>query len=95
MTEAEHHIAAKMQTDSAVTALMLWVAEAQKATVSDKLDGTARARIGELLINACRYLAEREAAAKKAQAKAEHDARPEMVALKHKYQQTQLRATGL
>ena len=81
MTSAENHLAAQAQTATAVSALMRWVAEAEKSLDNDKLDGTARARIGELLVNACRYLAEREAAAKKERSKAEYDARPSTLAM--------------
>jgi len=84
MTSAENHLVAQAQTATAVSALMRWVAEAEKSLVNDKLDGTARARIGELLINACRYLAEREAAAKKERSKAEYDARPSTLAMSHR-----------
>ena len=95
MTEAESHDAAKRDTSAAVSALMQWVAEAQKALSNDKMDATARARLGELLINACRYLAEREAAAKKAQAKAEYDARPEVIASNRKMQAAFERLAGI
>lgn len=95
MTESEFHTAAKSQTDMAVTALMQWVAEAQKALSNDKMDATARARLGELLINACRYLAEREVAAKKAQVRAEHDARPDVIASTRRMQAAMERLAGL
>jgi len=81
MTSAENHIAAQAQTEMAVNALMRWVAEAEKSLTNDKLDGTARARVGELLVNACRYLAEREVAAKKERNKSEYDARPSTIAM--------------
>lgn len=66
--------AAQDSTKTAEATLMSWVADAQQALESGKVDGPARARLGELLLNACRYLAEREAAHRKvsslAQAKA-------------------------
>jgi hypothetical protein len=80
MTPTETYQVAQAQTETAVTTLMQWVTEAQKNLASDKLDSTARARLGELLINACRYLAEREAMAKKAADKAAHEARPDIIA---------------
>ena len=84
MTPIERHDAAQAHTEASVTALMKWVASAQQSLTSDKMDGTARARIGELIINACRYLAEREAAAKKLQDKAAYDALPSTTAFRQK-----------
>jgi len=79
MTPAELHDASSAKSDLAITVLMGWVANAQKLLDDGKLDGLATARIGELLLNACRYLAEREEAAKKAagwaKREAERDAR--------------------
>jgi hypothetical protein len=63
---------------------MQWVAAAQQSLTGEKIDGTARARIGELLINACRYLAEREAAAKKIQDKVAYYALPSTIVLRQK-----------
>ena len=44
---------------------MRWVTDAQQALASGKVDGPSRARLGELVLNACRYLTEREAAHRK------------------------------
>lgn len=82
MTHAENFNKARSQSDEAVSALVHWVAQAEKAVSNDKLDGTARARLGELLINACRYLADRESAAKRAMEKAAYDALPSTIAAK-------------
>jgi len=60
MTPADTHQAAQARTRAAETNLMRWVTDAQRAIENDKLDGLARARLGELLLNACRYLSERE-----------------------------------
>jgi|GEM_PF-4159833 len=54
------HLASKTQTDSAVTTLMCWVANAQKSMDSGQLDPLAMGRLGELVLNACKYLADRE-----------------------------------
>ncbi len=58
--------ASRANADLAATTLMGWVVNAKKLLDGGKLDGLATARIGELLLNACRYLSEREEAAKKA-----------------------------
>lgn len=79
MTPETHHTATPVKADLAVETLMGWVANAKKLLDDGKLDGLATARIGELLLNACRFLDEREAAAKKAadwaKREAERDAR--------------------
>lgn len=84
MTPIERHDAARVQTEAVVAALMQWVEAAQKSLTADKMDGTAKARIGELIINACRYLAEREAIAKKLHDKVTYDALPSTTALRQK-----------
>jgi len=94
MTPADDYSAAKRDTDTAVSVLSLWITEAQKALSGDRMDATARARLGELLINACRYLAEREASAKKAADRAEYEARPEVIAMERRSKAVQLRAAG-
>jgi hypothetical protein len=58
---ADRHNTDSGNTNISVTALMNWVTETQKALTNEKLDGVARARLGELLITTCRYLSEREA----------------------------------
>lgn len=84
MTPSESHHASQVQTEAAVAALMVWVTAAQKSLEADKLDGMARARLGELIINACRYLGEREVAMKKVKDKAEFDALPSTLSLRQK-----------
>jgi len=64
VTPTELHSAAKAQTDLTLASLMAWVARAQRSMDSGKLDGMALARLGELLLNATRYLAEREKSAR-------------------------------
>lgn len=54
------HQAAQGHTKDAESTLMRWVTDAQRSLENDKLDGLARARLGELILNACRYLSERE-----------------------------------
>ena len=81
---SKQHYNAQAQTNAAVDALLEWVSAAQKSLAADKMDGTARARLGELLINACRYLAEREAEAKRVQDKAAHEALPSTIAFNQK-----------
>ena len=66
MTPVEKHAASQANSDLASTTLMGWVSRAKILLDGGKLDGLAIARIGELLLNACRYLSEREDAAKKA-----------------------------
>ena len=66
MTPPEVHAASQAKSDLASTTLMGWVTHAKSLIDSGKLDGLATARIGELLLNACKYLDERESAAKKA-----------------------------
>ena len=56
MTPADAHQAALGRTQVAESTLMGWVAEAKRSLENDKLDGLARARLGELFLNACRYL---------------------------------------
>lgn len=65
MTPVELHAEARSHTDTSVTTLMAWIANAQRLMDGGKLDSVAMSRMGELLLNACRYLGEREAAAKK------------------------------
>ena len=84
MTPIERHLASQVQTEVAVTALIVWVTAAHKSLAEDKLDGMARARLGELIINACRYLADREIAAKMFKDKAEFNAHPTTIALEKK-----------
>ena len=61
MTPAEAHQAAQAQTENAGRVLDQWVESARSSLTQDtKLDATARARLGELILNACRYLSERE-----------------------------------
>ena len=60
MTPADAHQTAQGRTKDAEATLMRWVTDAQRSLESDKLDGLARARLGELMLNACRYLSERE-----------------------------------
>lgn len=74
MNPSQAHVAAQSQTQVAVTTLMGWVADAQKALAAEKLDGVARARLGELILNACRYLSEREDTIKRTAAQADRDA---------------------
>jgi hypothetical protein len=62
---AERHTQSKGHLDTTVKTLMQWVTEAQKVLPSDKLDGVARARLGALLIDACKYLDDRVATAKR------------------------------
>lgn len=80
----KQHQNAQAQTNVAVDALLEWVSAAQKSLAADKMDSTARARLGELLINACRYLAEREAAEKRVQDKAVQTALPSTIAFNQK-----------
>lgn len=80
MTPSDAYQAAQAQTEKAGEVLYQWVESARTSLTQDtKLDATARARLGELILNACRYLAEREDAAKKtareAELKAERQAR--------------------
>ena len=53
---------------------MRWVADAQQALDSGKVDGPARARLGELVLNACHYLTQREAAHRKVSDRAQSKA---------------------
>ena len=53
---------------------MRWVADAQQALDSGKVDGPSRARLGELVLNACQYLTEREAAHRKVSDRAQSKA---------------------
>lgn len=62
---ADRHGADSGNTNTSITALMHWVNETQKALTNEKLDGVARARLGELLITTCRYLSEREATSRR------------------------------
>lgn len=66
MTAADAHHAALDRTKTAEATLMRWVADTQRALENDKIDGLARARLGELVLNACRYLTEKEDVARKA-----------------------------
>jgi hypothetical protein len=84
MTPSESQLASQVQTEAAVAALMVWITAAQKSLAADKMDGMARARLGELIINACRYLGEREVVTKKAKDKAEYDWLPSTLALREK-----------
>jgi hypothetical protein len=70
MTAAADHAAAKAHTRVAIATLLHWVAAAQCALDGGKLDGITRARLGELILSACRYLSEIEAATSKAAARA-------------------------
>lgn len=74
MIPVETHKAAQTQTELAVTTLMRWVADAQTALEGNKLDGVARARLGELILNACRFLTEREATIRSRTAQADREA---------------------
>ena len=56
MTPVEKHAASQANSDLASTTLMGWVSRAKILLDGGKLDGLAIARIGELLLNACRYL---------------------------------------
>ena len=56
---ADRHTQSKANLETTVQTLMQWVTEAQKVLASDNLDGVARARLGALLIDACKYLDER------------------------------------
>jgi hypothetical protein len=91
MTAAETHQAAQAQTGVAVATLMHWVADAQRAMDAGKLDGVARARLGELILNACRYLSELEADAKKAAASEAYQNSPGAVAMRQRLAGTQAR----
>ena len=62
---ADQHGADSGNTNIGIAALMNWVTETQKALKNEKLDGVARARLGELLITTCRYLSEREATSRR------------------------------
>lgn len=67
ISEAEarrRYDAAQADTLATVKALRAWVNAAEKSLSADKLDGMARARLGELLIAAIKYFADREKAAK-------------------------------
>ncbi len=66
MSPDEKVDASQVDTDLAAAALMGWLANAKKLLDGGKLDGLATARIGELVLNACRFLADREEAAQKA-----------------------------
>lgn len=78
MTPAATHQAAQGHTKDAESTLMRWVTDAQRALENDKLDGLARARLGELILNACRYLSEREEFQRKAALSAQIRAESEM-----------------
>ena len=67
MTPADAHQEAQGRTKAVEVTLMHWVTEAQRSLDNDKLDGLARARLGELILNACRYLSEREEFHRKAE----------------------------
>lgn len=60
MIPTDAHQAAQDRTKDAEATLMRWVTDAQRALENDKMDGLARARLGELILNACRYLSDRE-----------------------------------
>ena len=85
MTPADAHQAALGRTQVAESTLMGWVAEAKRSLENDKLDGLARARLGELVLNACRYLCEREEIQRKAAlvAQIRADAEKRSAARKH------------
>jgi len=78
---------AHRSTKLAEATLMHWVADAQKALASGKVDGPARARLGELVLNACHYLTEREAAHRKVsdRAQSKADAAQEMHELQSRF----------
>ena len=80
MNPSDAHQAAQAKTENAGSVLDQWIESARTSLTQDtKLDATARARLGELILNACRYLAEREDAARKiareAELRAEREAR--------------------
>ena len=60
MTPSDTHQEAQGRTKAGEVTLMHWVTEAQRSLDNDKLEGLGRARLGELILNACRYLSERE-----------------------------------
>lgn len=60
LTPADAHQAAQDRIKVVEATLMRWVTDAQRALENDKMDALARARLGELILNACRYLSERE-----------------------------------
>lgn len=73
---------AQANVQTSLDSLMRWVTSANAALEGGKLDGATRARIGELLINACKHLDAREVAARHALRKAEIDSDPETLARK-------------
>lgn len=70
MSPATDHEAARAQTQVAIATLLHWVAAAQCTLDGGKLDGITRARLGELILSACRYLSEIETATSKAAVRA-------------------------
>lgn len=78
MTPAESYQFAQAQTENAGRVLNQWIESARTSLTQDaKLDATARARLGELILNACRYLAEREDTLRKVMREAELKAQRE------------------
>lgn len=95
MSAQTQYEAAQLDTTLAITTLRLWVTEAQKTLQAEKPDPTQRARLGELIIAACRYLADREADCKRLAERAAKATDPVHQALKAQSDAMLKRMAGL